>query len=253
GAALALVLSNTLAMFFGLYLLTTGRAPVRVIRRDLWPDWPMMKRILRIALPSVVQRGMPNLANTIFMRFVAAYGSVPLAAFSLVRRVMTLVLIPCNGLSRAAPPMVGQNLGARKPDRATRAVYWIALAVSLISLVLLGLLALFAEPILRLFTHDPATTAASVHAIRILVLSQFFLMLSMVMDGGLTGAGDTVSPMVINVIVLWLVQLPLAWLLPQRGGMGVDGIWWTLVISAGIQALLMGGRFWQGKWRHVRI
>ncbi len=253
GAALATVLSNTLGMSFGLYLLVTGRASVRVTSRHLRPNWPMIKRILRIALPAVIQRGVPNLANTILMRFVAVYGPVPLAVFSLIRRVATLMLIPCSGLSRAAPAMVGQNLGARKPARAARAVNFIALVVALLASVILGLLVLFAEPVLSLFTQDPATIAAGVHAMRILAWSQFFLVLGMVMDGGLTGAGDTVSPMVINVIVLWLIQLPLVWLLSQRLSWDVDGIWWGLAISMGVQALLMAGRFWQGKWQQVRI
>ncbi len=253
GAALAMVLANVLGMLYGLYLLLTGQAPVRIVPRDLWPNWPMMKRILRIALPAVIQRGMPNLANTIFMRFVAAYGAAPLAAFNLFNRVTMLALIPSSGLSGAAPPMVGQNLGAGRPSRAARAVKLIAMAAALASAVVMGLLALWAGPVLWMFTQDPATITAGVHAMRVLALSRLFFMLGTVMEGGLTGAGDTVSPMVINIIVLWLVQLPLVWLLSGQWGWGVDGIWWALVVSTGVQALLMTGRFWQGRWQKVRI
>jgi putative MATE family efflux protein len=253
GAALALVLSNVLGMLYGLYLLATGQAPVRVFPRHLWPHWPMMWRILRIALPGVIQRGMPNLANTILMRFVAMYGPSPLAAFNLFNRVTMLALIPCSGLSGAVPPMVGQNLGAGKPHRAARAVNMIAIAASLISIAIMGPLAFWAGPVLRAFTQDPATIAAGVHAMRALAPSRPFLVLGMVMDGGLTGAGDTLSPMVVNIVVLWLVQLPLVWLLSSPWGWGVDGIWWGLVLSTFVQAALMAGRFWQGQWQKVRI
>jgi putative MATE family efflux protein len=132
GAALALVLSNAVGMSYGLYLLATGQAPVRIIPRHVRPHWPMMRRILRIALPGVIQRGMPNLANTILMRFVAAYGAAPLAAFNLFGRVAMLLLIPCGGLGGAVPAMVGQNLGAGKPARAARAVHLIAGMAALI-------------------------------------------------------------------------------------------------------------------------
>ncbi len=253
GAALALVLSNAIGTAFGLYLLTTGKASVQITLADLRPNGPMIKRILRIALPAVIQRGMPNLANTILMRFVATYGAATLAAFNLLNRVSMLILIPSTGMGRAAPAMVGQNLGARKPERAARAVNIIALTAGLIAATILGALVLFARPVLSLFTHDPDTIAIGVHAVRILALSQFFLVLGTVMDGGLTGAGDTLSPMVINIIVLWLVQIPAVWLLSQRWGWGVDGVWWGLVISMGVQALLMAGRFWQGHWKQVEI
>jgi len=187
------------------------------------------------------------------MRFVATYGSSPLAAFNLFNRVTMLALIPCSGLSGAAPPMVGQNLGAGKPHRAAQAVNMIAIAASLLSIAIMGPLALWAGPVLRAFTQDLATIAAGVHVMRVLAPSRLFFVLGMVMDGGLTGAGDTLSPMVVNMVVLWLVQLPLIWLLSSQWGWGVDGIWWGLVLSTFVQAALMAGRFWQGQWQRVHL
>jgi Na+-driven multidrug efflux pump len=129
----------------------------------------------------------------------------------------------------------------------------IAAAATVIAAALLGLLALCAGPALALFTQDPATMAVGVHAVRVLALSRLFLVLGTVMDSGLTGAGDTVSPMVINIVILWLVQLPVVWLLSGQLEWGVDGIWWGLVVSMGVQALLLAGRFWQGRWQKMRI
>lgn len=253
GAALALVLANTIGMSYGLYLLGSGKAAVRIERRYARPDWAMMRRILRIAVPGIAQRGLPNLANTILMRFMAAYGAAPLAAFSLFGRLAVLVLVPANGLSGATPAMVGQNLGAGQPGRASRAALGIAASATAIAAALLGLLALCAEPAFRLFTHDGQTIAVGVGAIGMLTLYRVLMTLGTVMDGGLTGAGDTVSPMVINIVALWLVQLPAAWLLSTRLGWGVDGIWTALAIGMAAQALLMVGRFRQGRWQAVRI
>jgi putative MATE family efflux protein len=253
GAALAMVLSNTIGMLYGLHLLASGQAAVRIGLRYARPDWDMMKRILRIAVPSVVQRGVPNLANSVLMRFMAGYGAAPLAAYSLFGRLASLLLIPCGGLSGAAPAMVGQILGAELPARAARAGSLIAQAASIIAALLMGLLALFAGPVLALFTQDPETIAVGVQAVRVLALSRVFLTLSTVMDSALTGAGDTVSPMVINIVVLWVIQLPAVWLLSGAWGWGVDGVWWGVVIGMGLQALLMTARFRQGHWQRIRI
>ncbi|MGC8780406.1 MAG: MATE family efflux transporter [Anaerolineae bacterium] len=253
GAGLALVLANTAAMSYGLYLLASGRAAVRLEWRYLRPDWDMMRRILRIAVPGVAQRGLPNLANTIVMRFLAGYGAAPLAVFSLFVRVAMLLLIPAGGLAGAAIAMVGQNLGAGQPGRAARAVTLIAGSATGLAATLLGLLTVFAGPALALFTDDPQTLAMGAGAMGVLALYRTLMTLGTAMDGGLTGAGDTVSPMVINIIALWLVQLPAAWFLSDRLGWRADGIWWALVIGMAVQALLLVGRFRQGRWQTVRI
>jgi Na+-driven multidrug efflux pump len=213
----------------------------------------MIRRILRIAVPGIAQRGLPNLANTILMRFMAAYGAAPLAAFSLFGRLAGLLLIPAGGLSGATPAMVGQNLGAGQSARAARAVTLIAGGATVIATGLLGLLAIFAGPALALFTSDPQTIAVGASAITALAIHRVLMTVGAVMDGGLSGAGDTVSPMVINIIALWMVQLPAVWLFSTRLGWHVAGIWWGLVIGMAVQALLMVGRFRQGRWQTVRI
>ncbi|MEJ5198720.1 MAG: MATE family efflux transporter [Anaerolineae bacterium] len=253
GAGLALVLANTAAMCYGLYLLASGRAAVRIERRYLRPDWEMIRRILRIAVPGIAQRGLPNLANTVLMRFLAGFGAAPLAVFSLFGRIAMLLLIPAGGLAGATIAMVGQNLGAGRPARAARAVTLIAAAATGLSAVLLGLLTVFARPALALFTGDPQILALGAGAMGMLALYRTLMTLGMVMDGGLTGAGDTVSPMVINIIALWMVQLPAAWFLSTHLGWRADGIWWALVIGMAVQALLLVGRFRQGRWQAVRI
>ena len=235
GAALAVVLGNVVGMVYGLYLLATGQASVR------------------IALPGVIQRGMPNLANSILMRFVASYGAAPLAAFNLIGRVAMMILIPCSGLSGATPALVGQNLGAGQPARAQRAVNLVVIATLVITAILLGLAVLLAGPIFSLFTQDADTIAAGVHALRILVIARFFFTVGVVFDAALSGAGDTVSPMVINIIALWLIQLPFIWLLSGQLGWGVDGIWWAIVFTMIVQTALLAARFRQGRWKQTRL
>lgn len=253
GAALALVLANTAGMCYGLFLLASGRAAVRIERRYARPNPVMMWRILRIAIPGIIQKGIPNLTNTIFLRFMAGYGATPVAAFSLFGRQSGLLLAPAGGLSVTAPAMVGQNLGAGQPMRAARAVKLIAAATGVSGALLLGLLILFARPAYAAFTSDPETITLGVQVIGVLSLYRLLLLLSTVLDGALTGAGDTVSPMVVNFIAQILVLLPAVGLLSTVAGWGVYGIFWALVIGFGVQALLMALRFRQGRWQSQRI
>jgi Na+-driven multidrug efflux pump len=253
GAALALVGSNTVGMLWGLGVLAAGRAPVRLDLRNLRLDFAMMGRILRITLPAILQRGTPNLAMSYITRLISAHGAPTLAAWVVARRVFDSAMIPCMGLSSATRAMVGQNLGAAQPERAARSVGLIARAAALIGGGLLGLLALFAPQVMRLFSGDAETISVGVHVIRTLGIGYLGVALNFVFDAAQAGAGDTLSPMTINLVSVWLVQVPLAYTLSRTVSLGADGIWTALVLGWLSQATLMGLRFRQGRWKLKRI
>jgi len=253
GGSLAFVLGNTCGMLYALYLLLTRQAPVWIDTQHLALDWAMSKRIVRIALPAVVQRGTPNLAQTILIRLISVYGSVPLAMYSVVMRVLNLALIPSLGTSRSAAALVGQNLGAQRPERAERAAMTIVAAVSVASVALLTTASVLSAPILSLFSSEPDVIAQGAHAMPIIAIAQFFFAISMAFDNSLAGAGDTVSPMVANTIVLWLIQLPIIYLFSQLLGWEADGIWRGIVIGQITLAALLTWRFRQGHWKSREI
>jgi putative MATE family efflux protein len=141
GAAAAVVTANAAGMAWGLGALLRGRASVRIDRHDLRVDLPMMGRIVRVALPSVVQRGAPNLANSLLIRLISSYGAPILAAWIVTTRVLGVVQVPGMGISSAAAAMVGLNLGARQIPRAESAVRRIArIAVGMTTVLVLFLL-----------------------------------------------------------------------------------------------------------------
>ncbi len=253
GGSLSFVIGNTCGMLYALYLLLTRQAPVWIDTRHLVVDWSMIRRIVRIALPAVVQRGTPNLAQTILIRLISVYGSVPVAVYSIVMRVLNLALIPSLGTSRSAAALVGQNLGAQRPERAERAAMTIVAVVSVVSVALLATASILSTPILSLFSDEPDVIAQGVHAIPIIAFAQFFFAISMAFDNSLAGAGDTMSPMVVNTIVLWLVQLPIIYLFSQLLGWRVDGIWRGIVVGQITLAALMTWRFRQGRWKSQEI
>jgi len=253
GAALALVGSNAAGMLFGFAILLSGRAPIRLSLRRARLDLDTMGQIVRVAAPSVLQRGTPNLAMSLFTRLASAYGPSSLAAWVIVRRVFDFSMIPGMGLSRSAPALVGQNLGAAQPDRAERSVRLIAQFAGALSVIVLTLLALFAPRVMSLFTADPHTAQVGVRAIRILSIGYLAMAVNYVYDAAQAGAGDTLSPMVINLLSLWLIQVPLAFLLSRTFRLGLDGLWLALVLGWLIQVALMWFRYRQGKWKHRKL
>jgi len=253
GASLSMVIANTFGTLYSFYVLFTGRATARINVYDLRLDRPMIRRIFRIVLPAFIHRGTPNLAQTILMRLISAYGAVPLAAYSIVMRVVQLALIPCTALAGATGVMVGQNLGAGKPQRSERAAYIAAGTIVVTAMFVILVISLSASHILKIFNRETEVIKAGVNLIRILGIGLIFSTLNLVMEMGLTGAADTVSPMVISIISLWLIQLPLIYLLSRVIGLGTTGIWLALVISPLIQCTMTTLRFRQGRWKSKKI
>ena len=253
GAAATLVAAHVVGMLWGLGVLLRGGAGVRIDLHDLRLDLPMMGRIVRIALPGVVQRGAPNLATSLLMRLIASYGADTLAAWVVGARILSIMQVPGMGISGAASAMTGLNLGARRIDRAKQAVRWIAGTAVGISAVLMGVLLIGAPWALSWFNLDPASLPAAAVMLRWLSLGYLFQTVTLVHDAAQVGAGDTVSPMFVNLAALWLVQLPLAWLLARVLGLGPQGIWWGLAAGWGVQAVLMVRRYRAARWQRVHL
>lgn len=253
GASLTLVAANTFGTLYAFYVLLTGRARVRINTHELKLSRAMFRRVIRISLPALVHRGTPNLAQTILFRLISVYGDISLAAYSIFGRVINLAMIPCTSMSRAIGVMVGQNLGAGKPERAERAGYVIAGIIVVIATSIVLLLSVFARFVVGFFSKDPELIGAGAKLVMILGFGRIFFMLNMGMESGLIGAADTVSPMVISIFTLWLIQLPLVYLLSRATGLGANGIWIALVIGPLLQCTATTLRFRQGRWKMREI
>lgn len=252
GAVLALVSAHVAGTVWGLGALLSGRMAVRIDVHNLRLDFPMMWRILRITLPAILQRGIPNFGMSVLMRFISAYGAETLAAWVVVTRVFSLAQVPGMGVSQVTAAMVGQNLGARRPQRAEQSVRLIAHAVTgVTTLILVGLM-LFAPSAMSLFTQDVVSIATGAYIIRLLSVGYLAQALTAVFDSALSGAGNTVSPMLINM-VLWTIQLPLAYMLSRVAGMNADGIWLALLLVWLAQTGLIWKRYRRGDWKQWQI
>ena len=253
GAGWAAVIGSASGVAAQLITLAGGKAGVRLHLKDVRPDLPVMKRILRIAIPTSAQRFSPNLANALLMRLVSSLGNDVLTAYSLVSRLYGFLQCLAFGARNASATMVGQNLGARQPERAERATILAARFAVGAALLLFGALNIWVGPILGLFGPTEAVLAIGVIAVRYMLFRGMATACSEAVGGALSGGGDVISTMLISIGSLWLVQLPLCWGLSRALHMGPEGIWAGLVLGYFAGAIAIVLRFRQGRWKEIKV
>jgi MATE family, multidrug efflux pump len=187
------------------------------------------------------------------VRIVSVFGADALAGYTIAIRILIFLILPSWGLSNAAATLVGQNLGAKQPERAATSV-WRTGFYNMIFLGALGVFFIFlAEPAVRLFTHDPLVIPLAASCLRILSYGNIGYAYGMVMLQAFNGAGDTVTPTIVNFFGFWLLEIPLAYLLAMHTGMHANGVYLSIVIAeasiAGAGILL----FRQGRWKRQQI
>jgi len=214
-------------------------------------DGTLVRRMVAIGLPSSVQMLFRSASRLALMPVVSQFGPAAVAAYGMTIRVIMLPLAVSFGTASASAALVGQNLGARQPQRAARSA-WLSAAYSATFMALAAVVVVvFAEAIMGILSPGkPSIVAAGAEAMRVIALSAVFSGLGIVMGRSLDGAGNTVPPMLINLATLWLIQLPLAYSLPWVGGLGATGIWLGIALANVCNALLMAGWFHQGHWKH---
>ena len=187
------------------------------------------------------------------VRILSISGSDALAGYTIGMRVVIFALLPAFGISNAAATMVGQNLGAHKPERAEQAV-WTAAFYNLVFLGVLGLVFFTgARPIAAIFTSDAAVQLFAIDCLRIVSLGFVFYAYGMVLTQSFNGAGDTWTPTLINLGVFWLWEIPLAWLLSSRLELGARGVFVALTVAYSTQAVVSAVLFRRGAWKLARV
>ena len=253
GAALAMVLAQSVAVVVVLRALTRGGSGVKVglaaWRLRVEPIW----RIMKVGIPSSGQMLSRSLMSVALMWIVAKYGTVAVAAYGIGVRFHMMALMPAFVLGNAAGAIVGQNLGDGRPDRAQR-VAWLATGLdAVIMLVLAILLTAFAAPLIRLFDASPEVVKTGASYLRIASFFHIFAALSIVLGRALQGAGDTVAPMVTTIVGLWGVQIPLALFLARHMTTPTNGIWWSVGIAIMVNGAMVAGWFMTGRWKNKKV
>jgi putative MATE family efflux protein len=249
GAAIATTTGRSIGALYAVVRLFRRGSRVPVGRRHLVFDFPLMAQILRLAASASLQN-LIGMASWIgLVRILAGYGSDALAGYTIALRLIIFALLPSWGLSNAAATMVGQSLGARKPDRAEASV-WHAGRYNAVFLSAVGALFFAAAPlILRAFTKDTAVADYGVHCLRIVALGFPLYAYGMVLTQSFNGAGDTWTPTWLNLICFWVFEIPLAWALAGPAGLGPTGVFWAMMAAFSLLAVASAGVFRRGGWK----
>jgi putative MATE family efflux protein len=253
GAALATTLGRGTGVAYQLAMLRrgTGRLVLRGPAFRVEP--PILREILRLSAGTVGQLLIATSSWVALMRIVAPFGDAVLAGYTIAIRIVVFAFLPAWGFSNAAATLVGQNLGARRPDRAERAV-WLTGTYTMAFLAVVTLLFLLLAPrLVAIFTSQPATAAAAVSALRILSYGYVLYAWGMATVQGFNGAGDTITPTWMHFFAFWVLELPLAWVLAHPFGLGPRGVFWSVCISESALALMGVLLFRRGKWKATRV
>lgn len=253
GTAVATTIGRGVGVLLQLFVLFRGHARIRLAVRHLRLDAEVMLRVLRLSGTGMLQIFISTASWIGLVRVVSAFGSEALAGYTIAIRIVLFALLPAWGLANAAATMVGQNLGAKQPERAERAV-WMAGHINLIVLGTVGVLFMIAGPwIVNWFGGEGATHAYAVECLRIVSAGFFFYGYGMVLSNAFNGAGDTWTPTFLNFCCFWLLELPLAWLLAHALGWGPAGVFTAVAVAFSTMAIAAGFVFRRGHWKRVVV
>jgi len=253
GAALATFTGRSIGVLYQFYRLLRGTERIRILRSQIRVQWDVLVRLVRVSLTGILQFAIAHTSWIGLVRIISVFGSAALAGYTIAIRIVIFVIMPSWGLSNAAATLVGQNLGARQPERAQISV-WRTGFYNMVFLGAVGVFFLiFATPIVRLFTNDPEVVPLAASCLRILSYGNIGYAYGMVMLQAFNGAGDTVTPTVVNFFGFWLLEIPLAYVLALRMGWKENGAYVSIVVAECAIALAGVLLFRRGKWKGQQI
>ncbi len=249
GAALATVITQGVAAVIGIGILFTGKYGIHLKKENLKPDFKLMKRIFKLGFPTSIEQSMRAIGFTVMTILVATFGTITLASYGIGTRIQSFVIIPALSLSIANSTLIGQNIGARKPERAAK-IAMISSAVGFVTLTVVGVIFfLFAKQIVTVFIpNDAAVIESGTMFLKIISLFFGFIAIQMALFGTFRGAGKTTTAMVFSFITL-LVQFGSALFLSKFTSLGDLGLWWAFPISNLAGAAVVIFWFFRGTWK----
>ncbi len=253
GAALATFTGRSIGVAYQLYRLMRGSERIRILRKQIRVELSVLLRLVRVSLTGILQFAIAHTSWIGLVRIVSIFGSAALAGYTIAIRIVIFVILPSWGLSNAAATLVGQNLGAKQPDRAETSVW----RTGLYNMIFLGTIGvvfiIFAEPIVRLFTHDPAVVPLAASCLRIVSCGNIGYAYAMVMLQAFNGAGDTLTPTIVNFFGFWMFEIPLAYFLAIPMRLQARGAYLSIVAAECAIAAVSVALFKRGYWKKQKI
>jgi putative MATE family efflux protein len=253
GAAYTGIIAQSLGVILGLSVLFGARSRVKLSFEGFHFDIGIIWRIIRIGFPASISGIQRNLNQFFLQIFIAPFGAAALAAHLITQRLEMFMFMPAMSFGQGAGVLVGQNLGAKKPERAEKSAWLAAILVDAFAIAVSLALFIWAGSVIRLFNSDPAMDATAIQFIHIAVVGWVFTGFNFVLMSTLQGAGDTIPTMIISIVTTWLITMPLAYSLSRYTSWGVVTIRWAMTASVIVGALANIIYFRTGKWKTRRV
>ncbi|PIB36761.1 MATE family efflux transporter [Reichenbachiella sp. 5M10] len=253
GAAIATTIGRSMGVFYQVFGLMSGRRIITLTIDNLKFKWRTLQRIVRIGAGGMGQFLIESASWLLLVRIISEFGSAALAGYTIAFRIIVFTILPSWGMANAAATLVGQNLGAGKPDRAERSV-WVTAHVNTVFLFSVSILFFIMAPeFVSIFSDDVVTGEYGALALRIICVGYITFAYGMVISQGFNGAGDTKTPTLMNIVFFWLIQIPLAYLLAMEWDFGFSGAIVSVSIAFALHAVACVWLFKRGKWKDTRV
>jgi putative MATE family efflux protein len=253
GSGIGTTIGRGIGVLLQLWMLTNSWSRVVVHTREFRLRPAVMWKLLRLSMGGMLQYFVGTSSWILLIRMTAPFGSVVIAGYTIMLRIILFALLPSWGMANAAATLVGQNLGAKKPERAEAAVW----RAGFYNMILLGVVAIlfvtFARQLVGIFTNDEAVKQVAASALRIISCGYIFYAWGMVAIQAFNGAGDTLTPTLINLFCFWACQLPIAWWLAFHTALAHNGIFAAITISQSTIAVIGMLAFRRGKWKLRKV
>ncbi|RED93179.1 MATE family efflux transporter [Marinoscillum furvescens] len=253
GAAIATTTGRSIGVLYQFYFLIKGRGIIRIGWSNVVIRLKTLVELLKISMGGMGQFLIESASWIFLVRVMSYFGSEALAGYTIAFRVIVFTILPSWGMSNAAATLVGQNLGAKAPDRAETSVWRTAFYNMLFLGVVSVIFFIAADPIIGLFSQGDLVQDIGASALKIICVGYVFFAYGMVISQAFNGAGDTKTPLIINFFVFWIIQIPLAYWLAVTLDWQANGVFFTIAFSHSLQAVVSIFLFRRGKWKTVAV
>ncbi len=253
GAAMATTIGRGCGVCFQLYHLLRGTGAIHILKRYFVPEWTMLKSLSAIAWTGTAQFLIGSASWIVLARIIAEFGDATVAGYQVALRILLFFLLPAWGMSNATATLVGQNLGAKQLKRAEESV-WKTAKYNAVFMFFVTLIFLFAsEPIVAFMNPDADVKKIAVQVLHIVTAGYIFYGIGMVLINAFNGAGDTKTPTLISLFCFWTFQIPIAYLMSLKFGLGPKGVFFAIIIAESTLTLVAFFIFRKGRWKTVEI
>lgn len=253
GAAIATNIGRGAGVLYQLYYLAGDKGIIKIHRENIKIDQDIIIRLLKVSAGNVGQFLISTASWLFLARIIVNFGSAAFAGYQFAIRIIIFTILPSWGMANAAATLVGQNLGAKQPERAEKSV-WTA---GFLNMVFLGLISItfyfVSEPVMGFFSSNAEVIRFGTQCLRIVAFGYVFYGYGMVIIQALNGAGDSKTPTILNLFGYWLFQIPLAYVMSMKMSFGASGAFWAIAIAESAMAVAAIIIFRQGKWKTVKI